>query len=222
MKYLTEHRGCGAELGPGGVGQHGLGPWVRHIEFEVVADRLGQLKRREISIQRGRWLRRIDESARKETAMEPNELVDDFEATDQHGNTVTLCEMLDDGPVVVFFYPKAMTSGCTAESCHFRDLSAEFARYGAQPVGISADSIAQQAQFDAANSLGFPLLSDVDRRIAAQFGVKRPGPLWNRRTTFVIDRDRRIVEVIGSEMNMEIHADQALEALARVSTFAQD
>jgi peroxiredoxin Q/BCP len=154
--------------------------------------------------------------------MERNDIVEDFEAVDQHGNTVTLSKMLTDGPVVLFFYPKAMTSGCTAESCHFRNLRAEFARYGAQPVGISADSTAQQAEFDAANSLGFPLLSDRNRRIAAQFGVKRPGPLWNRRKTFVIDRDRRIVEVIGSEMNMEIHADQALEALERMTSFAQD
>jgi len=154
--------------------------------------------------------------------MERNDIVEDFEAVDQHGDVVTLSEMLSDGPVVLFFYPKAMTSGCTAESCHFRNLRAEFARYGAQPVGISADSTAQQAEFDAANSLGFPLLSDRNRRIAAQFGVKRPGPLWNRRKTFVIDRDRRVVEVIGSEMNMEIHADQALEALERVTSFAQD
>ncbi len=153
--------------------------------------------------------------------MERNDLVDDFEAVDQHGNTVTLSEMLDDGPVVLFFYPKAMTGGCTAQSCHFRNLRAEFARYGAQPVGISADSIARQAQFDEANSLGFPLLADTDRRIAAQFGVKRPGPLMNRRKTFVIDRDRRIVEAIGSELDMEIHADQALEALERMTSAAQ-
>lgn len=154
--------------------------------------------------------------------MEPNDIVDDFEAVDQHGNTVTLSEMLSDGPVVLFFYPKAMTGGCTAESCHFRNLRAEFAAYGAQPVGISADSMARQAEFDEANSLGFPLLSDPDRRIAAQFGVKRPGPLWNRRKTFVIDRYRRVIEAIGSEMNMEIHADQALEALERVTSFARD
>ena len=149
--------------------------------------------------------------------MDADQIVDDFEATDQHGNAVTLSDLLGDGPVVLFFYPKAMTSGCTAESCHFRNLKAEFARYGAQPVGISADTVDRQARFDESNSLGFPLLSDPDRRIAAQFGVRRPGPLWNRRTTFVIDRDRRIVEVIGSEMNMEIHADQALQALERVS-----
>jgi peroxiredoxin Q/BCP len=153
-------------------------------------------------------------------AMERNDIVDDFEAVDQHGHTVTLSEMLSYGPVVLFFYPKAMTGGCTAESCHFRNLRVEFARYGAQPVGVSADSIEQQAQFDQANSLGFPLLSDPNRRIAAQFGVRRPGPMWNRRKTFVIDRDRRVVEVIGSELNMETHADQALDALAEMQSAA--
>lgn len=154
--------------------------------------------------------------------MAPDDIVDDFEAVDQHGNTLTLSQMLSDGPVVLFFYPKAMTGGCTAESCHFRNLREEFARFDARPVGISADSITQQAEFDEANSLGFPLLSDPDRRIAARFGVKRPGPLWNRRKTFVINQDGRVVEVIGSELNMEIHADQALEALERMSSFVRD
>lgn len=154
--------------------------------------------------------------------MERNDFVDDFEAVDQQGNAVTLCGMLEDGPVVLFFYPKAMTGGCTAQSCHFRNLRAEFDRHGAQPVGISADTIDRQAQFDEANSLGFPLLSDPDRRIAAMFGVKRPGPLMNRRKTFVIDRDRRVIDAIGSELNMEVHADQALAALEQAASFAQN
>ena len=72
-------------------------------------------------------------------------------------------QLLAGGPVVLFFYPAAMTYGCTKESCHFRDLKAEFAAVGAQPVGISADQVDKQRQFDEKESLGFPLLSDPDR-----------------------------------------------------------
>lgn len=137
----------------------------------------------------------------------------DFQALDQHGSTVTLSELVEGGPLVLFFYPKAMTKGCTAESCHFRDLTGDFAALGARAVGISADSVEDQARFDDAHGLGMPLLSDPDRSIAALFGVKRPGPLMNRRKTFVIGRDRRVRAVIHSEVSMDRHADRALEVL---------
>lgn len=67
--------------------------------------------------------------------------------------------------------------------------------------------------FDEQHGLDMPLLSDPERTIAALFGVKRPGPLFNRRMTFVIDSDRRLVETIGSEINMDTHADRALDVL---------
>jgi peroxiredoxin Q/BCP len=126
---------------------------------------------------------------------------------------VHLSDLLAAGPVVLFFYPKALTTGCTAEACHFRDLKAEFARYGASPVGISADAVERQAKFRDKHDFEFPLLSDPDRSIATAFGVKRWGPLLNKRATFVIDTDRRLLDVIQSEMNMHAHADQALAAL---------
>src|SRR5207244_9526771 len=65
--------------------------------------------------------------------------VEDFELPDETGTTRTLSELLADGPIVLFFYPAALTAGCTAEACHFRDLAAEFAAVGARPVGISGD-----------------------------------------------------------------------------------
>lgn len=99
------------------------------------------------------------------------------------------------------------------ESCHFRDLASEFEALGASRVGISADPVDRQKQFDEANGLGFPLLSDPDREIHQRFGTKRMGPLPARRATFVIDPDRRVVKAIRSETNMLTHADEALEAL---------
>lgn len=80
-------------------------------------------------------------------------------------------------------------------------------------MGISADPVDQQKEFDDKNSLGFPLLSDPDRDIAKAFGVKRMGPLPSKRATFVIGTDRRLVKSIRSETDMIKHADEALEAL---------
>ena len=80
-------------------------------------------------------------------------------------------------------------------------------------MGISADPVDRQKEFDDKNSLGFPLLSDPEREVAKTFGVKRMGPLPSKRATFVIDTDRRLVRAIRSETNMLTHADEALEAL---------
>ena len=141
----------------------------------------------------------------------------EFELADQHGQRVSLSTLLADGPIVLFFYPRAMTKGCTVESCYFRDLAAEFAEVGASRVGISSDDVDRQAKFDDKHGLGYPLLSDPQRKVAAQFGVKRMGPIFNKRATFVIDTDRRVLAAISSETNMEMHADEALEVLrARV------
>ena len=145
--------------------------------------------------------------------MKPGDLAPDFTAFDQTGAEVRLSDLLADGPVVLFFYPKAFTPGCTVESCHFRDLADEFTEVGAQRIGISADDIETQAQFDEHYHLGIPLLSDPDRKIARMYGVKRPGILLNKRQTFVIGTDGRIVSVIGSEFNMDMHADAALAEL---------
>lgn len=145
--------------------------------------------------------------------MKVGDIVPEFSAIDQHGSSTTLSSLLDDGPIVLFFYPKAFTPGCTAEACHFRDMVGEFAEIGARPVGISADDADRQAEFDAEHNLGYPVLSDPDKSIAKTFGVKRFGPVFNKRATFVIDTDRRVLAAISSETNMNKHADEALNVL---------
>ena len=138
----------------------------------------------------------------------------DFELTDESGAPRRLSALLADGPVVLFFYPAANSPGCTAESCHFRDLAAEFAAVGAQRVGISADGIDAQQRFSSRHGFDFPLLSDPDRTVADAYGVKRGLSLLpNKRATFVIGADGRIIDVITSEVRMNVHADRALEAL---------
>ncbi len=80
-------------------------------------------------------------------------------------------------------------------------------------MGISADQVDRQNEFDTENNLGFPLLSDTDQSVARQFGVKRFGPLPTKRATFVIDTDRRVLAAISSETSMTAHADEALQTL---------
>src|ERR1700694_4657383 len=113
------------------------------------------------------------------------DVVDDFELPDQTGTKRTLSGLLADGPVVLFFYPAAMTYGCTKESCHFRDMAAEFKAVGATRVGISKDTVEKQKQFSDKHDFDYPLLSDPDRKVATIFGVNKGfklGPV--KRSTF--------------------------------------
>ncbi|WP_323139398.1 peroxiredoxin [Streptomyces sp. NBC_01549] len=140
--------------------------------------------------------------------------VEDFALPDETGTQRKLTELLGEGPVVLFFYPAALSPGCTAEACHFRDLAAEFTAAGARPVGISGDAVDKQQEFAGRHTLGFPLLSDVDGTVRERFGVKRGFSLApTKRVTFVIAQDRTILEVVRSELRMSAHADRALAAL---------
>ena len=142
--------------------------------------------------------------------------VPEFELQDQTGTVRSLSGLLADGPIVLFFYPAAMTPGCTKEACHFRDLAGEFAAVGASRVGISTDAVDKQAKFSDSQGFDYPWLSDRDGAVAETFGVKRGllGKLLPvKRTTFVIDTDRTVLEVISSELNMDTHADKALATL---------
>jgi thioredoxin-dependent peroxiredoxin len=152
--------------------------------------------------------------------MKTGDLAPDFELPDETGTPRKLTDLLADGPIVLFFYPAAMTKGCTAESCHFRDLAAEFAAVGAGRVGISPDAVEKQQAFSDKHDFDFPLLSDPDGAVATQFGVRRSrGPALTKRQTFVIDTDRTVLEVIKSEFRMAVHADRAIEVLkARSAT----
>jgi peroxiredoxin Q/BCP len=143
------------------------------------------------------------------------DLAPDFTLADQDGVARSLSGLLADGPVVLFFYPAANTTGCTREACHFRDLAARFAALGATRVGISMDEVSRQHDFASVNGFDFALLSDVDGAVARLYGVKRSlGLLKVRRSTFVIAPDGRVRAVIASELSMHVHADRALEVLA--------
>lgn len=152
--------------------------------------------------------------------MDAGDVVPDFELPDQTGAMRRLSDLLATGPVALFFYPAAMTSGCTKEACHFRDLAAEFVAAGVQRIGISRDSVDKQRQFADRYNFDYPLLADTDGTVAKIFGVQR-GRIGTtlgapvKRQTFAIGADGRLIAAIASETNMDKHADDALAVFKR-------
>jgi peroxiredoxin Q/BCP len=140
-----------------------------------------------------------------------------FAAPDQSGTTRTLDDFRG-RRLVLYFYPKDMTPGCTTEACDFRDNLARIASHGAQVVGISPDSVARHQKFTAKESLTFPLLADEDHAIAEAYGVWKEKSLYGRkfmgveRTTFIIDETGRIARVF-ERVRVKGHVDEVIDAL---------
>jgi peroxiredoxin Q/BCP len=111
--------------------------------------------------------------------------------------------------VVLFFYPKAMTPGCTRESCKFRDLSKEFAKLDTVVLGISTDKLEDQAKFTDKESLNFPLLADADKQITKAYGVLNTQRGMAQRATFIIDK-QGIVRKIYPSANADKNPEEAL------------
>lgn len=138
-----------------------------------------------------------------------------FEALDQNGNTIKLSDYKGK-KLVLFFYPKASTPGCTMEACNLRDNYHTFLAKGFDVLGVSADSAKRQQNFIAKNELPFPLLADEDKTVINAFGVWGPKKFMGRefdgihRTTFVIDEQGVITDIILKVKTKE-HAQQLLK-----------
>src|SRR6201999_4635065 len=115
----------------------------------------------------------------------------DFTLYDHTGRPRTLSALVADGPVVLFFFPLASSPICTAQACHFRNLSDEFARVGAQRVGISTDTVDRQAHFAQQRSFDYPLLSDADGVVSELFGGRRGRFAGLRRSVMAREASRR-------------------------------
>jgi len=141
-----------------------------------------------------------------------------FELPDGGGKTVSLKELLSRGNLVLYFYPKDMTPGCTVEACDFRDTTARLKAAGAQVVGVSADSPDSHRKFIDKHELNFPLLSDADNRVTRLYGVYKKKSLYGRefmgieRTTFVIDREG-VIRKVFPKVKVAGHADAVIEAV---------
>lgn len=142
----------------------------------------------------------------------------DFTLPDQDGRPMSLQNLTRHGDVVLYFYPKDMTPGCTTEACNFRDKLDLLRAAGAQVVGVSADSPASHKKFIEKNRLTFPLLSDTGSQISKTYGVYKRKSLYGRefmgieRTTFVIGRDGTVRRVF-TKVKVNGHAEQVLTAL---------
>jgi thioredoxin-dependent peroxiredoxin len=151
-------------------------------------------------------------------ALEPGSTAPDFTLPDQHGEPVTLSK-LHGKTVVLYFYPKASTSGCTTQACGVRDQRADYDQANAIVLGVSPDAAKATTKFDQEHSLGFPLLSDVEHRVAEEYGVWVEKSMYGRkymgmeRSTFVISPDGVITHVFRKVKPAE-HDAKVLAALA--------
>lgn len=137
----------------------------------------------------------------------------DFSLPNQDNQDVRLSELLKKSVVVLYFYPKDFTSGCTAESCSFRDRNDDFAQYNAQVIGISKDGAESHQGFIAKHKLPYPLLTDAEGAVAKLFGLKKVLGFLPPRVTIVIDRDSTIRYVYDSSLHMDEHSKGALEVV---------
>ena len=141
-----------------------------------------------------------------------------FALPDQDGNQVSLDSLTARGNVVLYFYPKDMTPGCTTEACSFRDNLGALRTLGAEVAGISADSTDSHRRFIAKQSLNFPLLSDQGNIVTKAYGVYKKKSLYGRefmgieRTTFIIGRDGTVKKVFP-KVKVNGHTDEVLAAL---------
>ena len=148
------------------------------------------------------------------TTLEAGDKAPDFSVEDQDGNTVKLSDFKGK-KLVLFFYPKASTPGCTAEACNLRDNWERFQEKGYAILGVSADTQKKQSNFKNKYEFPFPLLADEDKEVIQAYGVWGPKKFMGKeydgihRTTFIIDEEGKIEEVIN-KVKTKAHTDQIL------------
>lgn len=133
--------------------------------------------------------------------LESGDTAPEFELQDQHGDTVSSADLRGQ-KTIIFFYPAAMTPGCTKQACDFRDSEQALVAAGYRVIGISHDTVAKQEKFAARDDLGFPLLSDPEHTVHKQFGAYGEKKLYGKtvtgviRSTFVLDEDWRVLHAL--------------------------
>jgi thioredoxin-dependent peroxiredoxin len=145
--------------------------------------------------------------------LQKGDKVQDFSLPDQNGNIVTLSKILKDKKVVLYFYPKNFTAGCTKEACTFRDDYELFLKSGAEVIGVSHDSEKSHAQFAQKYMLPFILVSDENATVRKSFGVPKILGFLTMRATFIIDRDGTILKTFTAPWQYDAHISEALEVL---------
>jgi peroxiredoxin Q/BCP len=142
----------------------------------------------------------------------------DFRLPAQRGGEVGLSDFLGKKNVVLFFYPKDETLGCTAEACSFRDAYEDFREAGAEVIGVSSDSIESHAAFAEHHHLPMILLADAGGRLRQAYGVKASLGLFDGRETFIIDKQGIIRHVFRSQVRVRQHVEESLGVLKRLES----
>lgn len=145
--------------------------------------------------------------------LQVGDLAPDFRSTDQHGYACTLDNLLRDGPLVLYFYPRDFSFVCTKEACAFRDEHAAFTIAGALICGVSTDSSESHERFAAANEIPFPLVADEKKEIVRSYDVEAFFGVFAKRVTYVIGQDRRIASVHHHELSPRRHVEEVKRTL---------
>ena len=148
--------------------------------------------------------------------VEVGETAPDFTLNDQDGNPVSLSDYHGKRNVVLFFYPRDFSPGCTAQACSFRDSYEDFTDMDAVVIGVSGDSVGSHKKFLDKYLLPFTLLSDPKGKIRALYGSTKAFGLLPGRYTFIIDKEGVIRHIFTSETNMKKHVDEALKVLREI------
>ena len=150
--------------------------------------------------------------------LQPGDRAPDFSATAHDGTAIQLADLVSQSAVVLFFYPKDFTPGCTTEVCTFRDAHADFVDAGATVIGVSADDSNSHNRFADQHNLPFALVSDNSGQLRESYGVGKRWGLLPGRITFVIDQQGIIRHVFNSAIFAQRHSKEALEAVQKLST----
>jgi len=153
--------------------------------------------------------------AEKKVSLKEGMEAPDFTLKDSDGNEYTLSDYRGESPVVVYFYPKAGTSGCTKQACGIRDDWSKFQTTNIQVFGISTDSPAEIKKFIADYNLNFPLLSDQDKEASKAYGVLKESGT-DKRVTFIVDKEGKIARIIEVK-DIEHHSEQVFDIASKLN-----
>lgn len=150
-------------------------------------------------------------------AVQVGDTAPDFTLTSQNGQPISLKDFLGQKCVVLYFYPKDDTPGCTKESCAFRDSYEDFKNAGAEVIGVSGDSSESHAQFANKYQLPFILLADTGNKLRKLYGVPSTLGLLPGRVTYIIDKQGIVQYIFNSQLNFKGHVEESLKWIVQAS-----
>jgi len=149
------------------------------------------------------------------TELKVGDKAPDFTLMDEQGRPVSLKDFQGKKPVILYFYPKDFSPGCTTEACRFRDDYKTYEEKGAAVIGVSLDTVESHTKFSEKYNLPFPILSDNKKEVAKAYGVLGIGGIWAKRVTFIIDKEGKIAAIFP-KVDVKRHSEEVLKALEQL------